>query len=77
MTDLGPRLQDTNIRVVQSSLPGTGSTFVANLIAGLICPDAPITYPTETKIGSALLTKSHSREPLTLFSNHAFYDIYV
>ncbi len=67
----------TSIRIVQTSKARTGSTFVVNLIAGLICPDEAIQFPTHTVIENAVLSKCHHKDPLTLFDKFSEYDLYL
>lgn len=75
---LGRKMLDkTTTRIVQMSRTGTGSTFVVNLVAGLICPDEPICFPTRNWIHTSLLSKCHGGNPLQVMEEFSAFDLYL
>jgi len=64
------------LRIVQSSYPGTGSTIVANLIHGILAPDEPIHWNTARLIDDCLITKTHETDLDALIARYPNFDLY-
>jgi len=47
------------IKLIQASLPRTGSTLVSNILNGLFTPNEPIQYLGKYRINNKLIIKSH------------------
>ncbi len=65
-----------NIRIIQSSPPQTGSTFLLNIIHGFLCPYESIHWNTENLIDSFLITKTHETDLNKFIERYKNYDLY-
>lgn len=65
-----------NIKIIQSSYPGTGSTLLSNLIHGFLSPHEEIHYDTESLIDEYLITKTHNTNIEELEQKYPQYKLF-
>jgi hypothetical protein len=63
-------------RIVQSSLPHTGSTLLMNIVLGFLSPEEPIQWYNEKTIEKILISKTHNTNVNYIIDKHKEYNFF-
>ena len=63
-------------RIVQSSIPHTGSTLLMNIVLGFLSPEEPMQWYNEKTIEKILISKTHNTNVDYIIDKHKEYNFF-